>query len=72
MAIVVPSNDKVNYAKYQECVALLAAVTATTSTAHQVSVKDRLNAAYHELIVSLMASGKLTSTNLFAAGTYGT
>jgi hypothetical protein len=72
MAIVVPSTDSKNYAKYQECVAVLAAIPLTTSTVHKAALQDRLRDLYAELIVSLMASGKCTSTNLFAAGTYGT
>ena len=72
MAIVVPTSDTTNYPAYQACVALLAAVAATSSAPHKYALQQRLSQAYAELIDALMASGKLTSTNLFAAGTYGT
>ncbi len=72
MAIVVPTTDVVNYPKYAECVALLATVSATSSSPHKVAAQDRLKQAYAELITSLMHGGKLSPVNLFAAGTYGT
>ena len=72
MAIVVPTTDTKNYPKYAECVAVLAAIPLTTSTIHKAALQDKLRDLYAELITTLMHSGKLTSTNLFAAGTYGT
>jgi hypothetical protein len=72
MAVVVPSTDVKNYAKYQEYQGVLAATTATTSTLHQEAAKRRLVEVTAELIVSLMHSGKLSPANLLAAGTYGT
>lgn len=72
MAIVVPSTDIVNYPVYKQYTDVLATTTATTSTAHAASAKDRLVVVSRELIYSLMASGKLTPANLIAAGTYGT
>jgi hypothetical protein len=72
MAIVVPATDIKNYPKYAECVNILAAIPLTSSTIHKAALQDKLRDLYAELIVALMAAGKCTSTNLFAAGTYGT
>lgn len=72
MAITVPSNDKINYAKYQEYVAAVANVAATSSTPHKTSAQDRLVAVSGELIISLMASSKVSPQAIIAACTYGT
>jgi hypothetical protein len=72
MAIVVPSTDIKNYPNYVACTTLATAITNTSSGPHKAALQQRLVAAYAELIDGLMASGKLTSTNLFNVGTYGT